>query len=139
MRGWRDFFPRALVYGADIDRDILFAEDRIKTFHCDQLDPSSIARLWAQPELRDGMDIIIEDGLHTFEANISFLEGSLGQLRPGGLYVVEDIQRWTFDKWRDIVPRVYTKRFPGYEFALVDVPNLHNPDTNNLLIAQRLA
>jgi hypothetical protein len=139
LRGWRDFFPHARVYGADIDRDILFEEERIKTFYCDQCDAASIARLWAEPELRDGMDILIEDGMHSFEANISFLEGSLAQLRPGGFYVVEDIHRKMIERWLDVIPGVYVKRFPNYEFALVDVPNLHNPDSNNLLIAQRRA
>lgn len=37
----RELFPHALVYGADIDRDILFEEDRIKTFYCNQLDSVS--------------------------------------------------------------------------------------------------
>src|SRR6266404_476232 len=45
LRGWRQLFPHALVYGADIDREILFQEDRIKTFFCDQLDQSSIREL----------------------------------------------------------------------------------------------
>jgi hypothetical protein len=139
LRGWRDFFPRALVYGADIDRDILFSEERIKTFYCDQLDPAAIARLWAEPELRGGMDILIEDGMHSFEANISFLEGSLEQLRPGGFYVVEDIHRKMMQRWLEVLESVYSKRFADYEFALVDVPNLHNPDSNILLIAQRRA
>jgi hypothetical protein len=139
LRGWRDFFPRARVYGADIDRDILFAEERIKTFYCDQLDPEAIARLWAEPELREGMDIIIEDGMHSYDANISFLEGSLEQLRPGGFYIVEDIHRKMIDRWLEVLERVYSRRFPNYEFALVDVPNRHNPDSNNLLIAHKRA
>ena len=100
LRGWRQLFPHALVYGADIDRRILFEEVRIKTFYCDQLDPSSIRELWSHPELRDGMDIIIEDGLHTFEANISFLEGSLDHLRPGGIYITEDVGgKRCFEGW----------------------------------------
>jgi hypothetical protein len=77
--------------------------------------------------------------MHSFEANISFLEGSLEQLRPGGFYVVEDIHRKMLQRWLDVLDRVYSKRFPDYEFALVDVPNLHNPDSNILMIAQRNA
>src|SRR5881296_3244622 len=32
LRGWRELFPRALVYGADVDRRILFHVVQIKTF-----------------------------------------------------------------------------------------------------------
>jgi hypothetical protein len=28
LRVWRDYFPSALIYGADIDSEILFSEDR---------------------------------------------------------------------------------------------------------------
>jgi hypothetical protein len=44
---------------------------------------SSIGELWSHPDLQAGMDIIIEDGLHTFEGNVSFLEESLDHLCPG--------------------------------------------------------
>lgn len=133
-RGWRQFFPNALVYGADIDRGILFEEDRIRTFYCDQLDRSSINDLWSRPELQEGVDIIIEDGLHTFEANISFLEGSLGQLRPGGIYVIEDIAWSCFDKWYDRLETIYAKHYPTFEFAFVVMAN---PGHNNLLVIRR--
>src|SRR5215469_9206798 len=117
LRGWRDLFPQALVYGADVDRRILFQEDRIKTFYCDQLDQTAIRELWAHPELENGVDIIIDDGLHTFDANIYFLEGSLDQLRPGGIYVVEDIGWDSFDRWYSRLDTVYSKRYPTHEFA----------------------
>jgi len=133
-RGWRQLFPHALVYGADIDRGILFQEDRIKTFYCDQLDRSSIRELWSHPELREGADIIIEDGLHTFEANVSFLEGSLDHLRPGGIYVTEDIGWDSIDKWYDRLETIYSKQYPKYEFAFVV---LSNRGHNNLLVVRR--
>jgi len=137
LRGWRELFPHALVFGADIDRDILFEEDRIKTFYCDQLDRVAIRDLWAQPALQGGMDILIEDGLHTFEGNISFLEGSLEQLRPGGVYVVEDILQPTLGQWRERLETVYSKQYPNHEFALVTLPNSFNDLDNNLLIIRR--
>ena len=34
------------IYGADIDKDILFTEDRIKTFYVDQLSADSIKKMW---------------------------------------------------------------------------------------------
>jgi hypothetical protein len=136
LRGWRQLFPHALVYGADIDRAILFQEDRIKTFYCDQLDRSSIRELWSHPDLQAGADIIIEDGLHTLEANVSFLEGSLDHLRPGGIYVAEDIAWNHVDEWYDRLETFYSKRYPTYEFALVALANRGH---NNLLVVRRAA
>jgi hypothetical protein len=46
LRVWRDYFPNATVYGADIDKDILFEEDRIKTYYINQLDPVDIKSFW---------------------------------------------------------------------------------------------
>jgi hypothetical protein len=137
LRGWRELFPNALVYGADIDRDILFQEDRISTFYCDQLDQAAIRQLWSQPDLHGGMDILIEDGLHTVEAGLSFLDGSLEQLRPGGVYVVEDIGRSMVDDWYDQLEAIYSKRYSNYEFALARLPNPTNSPDNNLLIIRR--
>lgn len=137
LRGWRELFPRALVYGADIDRSILFEEDRIKTFYCDQLDRLAIRDLWSQPDLQSGMDIIIDDGLHTFEGNTSFLDGSLEHLRPGGFYIIEDIRHTTIERWQNLLDTVYSKRFPNHDFALVELPSSSNKDDNNLLIIRK--
>jgi hypothetical protein len=137
LRGWRELFPHALVYGADIDRDILFQEDRIRTFYCDQLDQAAIRQLWSQPDLQGGMDIIIEDGLHSIEASFSFLDGSLEQLRPGGVYVVEDVSQNLVDEWYDRLELIYSKRYSNYEFAFALLPNSTNPFYNNLLIIRR--
>jgi SAM-dependent methyltransferase len=135
LRGWKRLFPHALVYGADIDRRILFEENRIRTFYCDQLDQSSIHELWSKPDLKCGADIIIEDGLHTFEANLSFLEGSLDHLRPGGIYITEDIGWDTCDKWFDRIEGLYSKRYPKHEFAFV---TLTSAGHDNLLVVRRI-
>lgn len=137
LRGWRELFPHSCVFGADIDRAILFQSDRIKTFYCDQLSQVAIRDLWSQPDLLSGMDIIIEDGLHTFEANVSFLEGSIEHLRPGGIYVVEDIQTEMVSRWRNQVETVYSKKHQTLVFALVVLPNPLNLVDNNLFIIRR--
>jgi SAM-dependent methyltransferase len=137
LRAWRELFPHAHVYGADIDRAVLFQEERIKTFYCDQLDQAVILQLWSQPDLQDPLDVIIDDGLHTFEGNTSFLEASLKHLSPGGLYVVEDIEQGTVPGWYDRIETIYSKRYPTYEFAFVVLPNPPNHCDNNLLVIRR--
>jgi hypothetical protein len=139
LRGWREYFPQALVYGADIDRGILFQESRIKTFHCDQLDPAAIRGLWTHPEMREGADIIIEDGLHTVEGNISFLEGSLDHLVPGGIYAVEDIDSDDIERWYGLLEGVYSKRYPDFDFAFAVLPTDSGLLDNNLLVIRRRA
>lgn len=42
LYGWRDFFPKANIYGADVDKRILFEADRIKTYYVDQLSTDTI-------------------------------------------------------------------------------------------------
>src|SRR5438046_9426834 len=49
LRGWRELFPRALVYGADVDGRILFHDDGINTYYCDQADRSSVRQLSVRP------------------------------------------------------------------------------------------
>jgi hypothetical protein len=137
LRGWRKLFPQALVYGADIDRHILFEEEHIKTFYCDQLDRVSIRDLWSQPPLQDGCDIIVDDGLHTFEANVSFLDASLEHLHRGGFFVIEDIVQETVRKWRECLETRYAKCFPNHEFLFLEIPSSTNNYDNNLLLVHR--
>jgi hypothetical protein len=90
LRVWRDYFPNAQIVGADIDRDILFKEERIETFFVDQTDPKSIEDLWRNSGL-DCCDFMIDDGLHTYSAGICLFENSIERLSPSGIYIIEDV------------------------------------------------
>lgn len=89
LRVWRDFFPNSVVYGVDIDRDILFSEDRIITDYMDQTSPESVKSFWNSHKIKP--NIIIDDGLHMFHAGKSLYENSIEHLADGGVYVIEDI------------------------------------------------
>ena len=91
LRVWKDFFPNAKVYGADVDHDTLFMEDRISTYYVDQFDKSSIEKMWITIN-ENNFDLIIDDGVHNFEANINFYENSFDKLSKGGFYIIEDIR-----------------------------------------------
>jgi hypothetical protein len=90
LRVWRDYFPNATIYGADIDKNVLFDETRIKTYYVDQLDPESITDMWRDVGVRD-FDFMIDDGLHTFEAGSTLFSNSISMLAQHGIYVIEDV------------------------------------------------
>jgi hypothetical protein len=93
LRVWRDYFPLAEVIGIDIDSDILFSENRIQTFQCDQTDPISIGNFLNACPTKE-FDIIIDDGLHTEEAAQIFFENTYTKLVTKGLYFIEDAVWW---------------------------------------------
>jgi hypothetical protein len=90
LRAWRDYFPNARIVGADIDRRVLFSEDRITTRQVDQRSKESIDGLWRHFD-DVSFDIMIDDGLHEVDANAIFMQNSVWKLRPHGFYVIEDI------------------------------------------------
>jgi hypothetical protein len=90
LRVWKDFFKNAEIFGADIDKKILFTEDRIKTFYVNQLDPNSIEKLWKSIN-ENNFDIIVDDGLHTYDAALTLFQKSFEFLKTGGYYIIEDI------------------------------------------------
>lgn len=133
LRGWAEFFPNASIFGADIDRAILFQTDRIRTYYCDQLSSQNIAYMWSQRELWEPFDIIIEDGLHEFDANVCFFVNSIHKLRPGGYYIIEDLVKNTLIQWKEKIQE-WKIVYPELTFTLLQIPSGKNKHDNNLLI-----
>lgn len=100
LRAWRDYFPQATIYGLDIDERILFTEDRIRTAAVDQTDRRKTQKFFDGSTLND-VDIIIDDGLHTFEAGVAFFEAAFPYLAVDGIYVIEDVQKKTLLRFRE--------------------------------------
>lgn len=100
LRAFRDFCPKASVHGADVDRRVLFTEERIRTHFIDQTDPNSFIALAA--ELDGGFDLVIDDGLHSPHANVRSLEFGLRLVRPGGWVVIEDIGPPALPVWKAV-------------------------------------
>jgi len=96
LRVWRDYFPNAKILGADIDKDILFSEERISTAYLDQTKSSEIEKFFNLSEFKY-FDIIIDDGLHTYHAAKTLFENSWDHLNAGGIYIIEDAGWWSGD------------------------------------------
>lgn len=89
LRMWRDYFPNAEIYGFDIDeRCKKHEDDRIRIMIGDQREEADLARL------PDDFDVIIDDGIHVQEFQISSFSYLIRhKMKERGIYVVEDCEK----------------------------------------------
>jgi hypothetical protein len=88
LRAFSSYLPSFTIHGADIDKRILFKEEMIETFWVDQLSYEALNDIFIDNK---NYDLIIDDGLHTSEANLMTLSITLQAVKIGGYIVVEDI------------------------------------------------
>lgn len=131
LRIWKDYFPNALIVGADIDKSILFQEERIKTYYVDQLSTDSIDELWQSIGGGD-FDIMIDDGLHTVEAAINLFACSIDFLKNNGTYIIEDV---TMHRLSGLMKYFHTKPFKTALFSAKRVN--YKVGDNMLLVIQK--
>jgi hypothetical protein len=90
LKMWRDYFPNAKIYGIDND------------FHCEDRQPEGTKVFIGKQEdteFLDGFikevggdfDIIVDDAGHDPQAQRVSFEYLFDHLKPGGIYVVEDL------------------------------------------------
>lgn len=138
LYGWSEFFHNSHIFGADIDTDILFNTDKISTYYCDQTNPEIIKKMWNEPNLQDNFDIIIEDGLHTFNANVCFFENSIHKLKPNGYFIIEDILNNEYNLFIHKI-KEWENQYKDCFFTLLKIPSLINNCDNNLLVVYKFA
>ena len=101
VKAFRDFFPEAKIFGADIDKEILFKDKRINTYHVDQTDLKSLKKLYKK--IGSNLDLIIDDGLHASYANINVIISSINFLKKNGFLIIEDIPFKTLSIWEVVI------------------------------------
>lgn len=87
LRMWRDYFARARIVGIDI-KDCPKDINGCEFYKCDQNNPDEINKVLEG----ENFDIIIDDGSHLFEHQVTSFKSLFPRLNPGGIYVIEDIQ-----------------------------------------------
>ena len=98
LRAFSSLLPKATIYGADIDREILFSKDNIKCFYIDQKDYRTYTSLLES--IGDSqLDLIIDDGLHTQSTNLNTLYFAIKNLSLGGYLIIEDIPEYAIELW----------------------------------------
>jgi len=89
MELWKKYFPRAFIYGIDIDiRDI---GDRYRIFKADQSDKQKMKKIVSW--IKHPIFFIIDDGSHIPEHQVQSFDLLFDELLlPGGTYIVEDLE-----------------------------------------------
>jgi predicted O-methyltransferase YrrM len=89
VRMWRDYFSAGRIVGVDNDPTATdHVEDRIKIYIGDQANPSFLERVAAA---EGPFDLVVDDGGHRATQQKVSLRSLWPHLKPGGIYVIEDI------------------------------------------------
>jgi hypothetical protein len=83
---WREYFSNATIYGVDIIDLQEINDEKIKLFKNDAYDINFVN------SLPNNFDLIIDDGPHTLDSMIKFLQYYQTKLNDNGILIVEDIQ-----------------------------------------------
>lgn len=96
LRSFKEFLPHASVSGADIDPKI--SVHGFTTFVVDQTNLDSFGIL--SESIGYDLDLIIDDGLHSPDANLNTLAFALRHLSQRGFIVIEDIPEAALPIWK---------------------------------------
>lgn len=88
LRAWELYFPAATIHGLDIEDKSWLDGGRIATHRGDQSSPACLERLDAE---HGPFDVVIDDGSHVQAHIIKSFNTLFPLLRPGGIYVIEDL------------------------------------------------
>lgn len=97
LKMWADYFPNAIIHGADYQNFSHIKLPRIQTHLCDQNNRDNLICL--MNKLGNNFDLIIDDGSHNvIHQQITF--GTLfPYLKPGGVYILEDLHTSVWGGW----------------------------------------
>jgi hypothetical protein len=112
-RMWREYFPKAMIYGIDIDpRCKQYQSDRIKIFVGSQSD-AEITNA-AVKDAGGQFDVILDDGSHVNELTIKSFNLLFPHVRAGGLYIIEDLGCSYLGK--DLGDHIVRGQWPGMKY-----------------------
>lgn len=109
---WQDFFPKAKIFGADIDVSRLINQNRIESIYCDQSNKKDLKRLISKtgPDI----DLVVDDGSHVPDHQVISCLTLMPLLKKGATYIIEDVADLS----------IVDKLKPLYD---VEVPQIRQP------------
>ena len=89
VRMFRAYFPNAMIYGAELEEERLFEEDRIKVVKCNQWLLDDLVRL-VEVTGKD-VDLVVDDGSHVPEDQVASCIALMSMLDKDVTYIIEDV------------------------------------------------
>lgn len=114
---WRDFFPNAEVFGADINYELIFEDERIKTYWCDQRNKGNLEKL--VEIIGTDIDIVIDDGSHKWSDQLFTCQTLMRTINKNAIYIIEDVR---------LPDRVLEGLSSYYDCLIPDFPRKYNDD-----------
>lgn len=116
VRMWRDFFPKAQIYGLDVREESRIEGERIKTFVGDSRDKKTWEKIF--DEIGTDIDLFVDDGSHwpSYQAITCRLVKPL--LEKKAIYIIEDVR----------FPNELRKRLPEFEIEEIATPKKFRDD-----------
>ena len=97
-RAFRDFSSKIKLIIGDVDKRILFEEERINSYYVDQLKTETLKDFFNVAKY----DIAIDDGLHLLRSNLNFLISALESKSSNSWIVIEDIDVIDTKFWQNV-------------------------------------
>jgi 23S rRNA U2552 (ribose-2'-O)-methylase RlmE/FtsJ len=127
LQMWKNYFGKdSLIVGMDIDSQCLnYVEDKVDIFIGNQADVNDLGELVSKYKK---FDIIIDDGSHKTDHQISTFEYLYDYVNDGGVYLVEDTHT---SYWSDWITSDIT--FVDYAKKMVDDLTMYHVNDGKLL------
>lgn len=125
LRMWRDFFPKAQIYGVDRHPSTIFEDERIKTFMLSTTNPDNLKKLII--EIGSDIDLVIDDGPHNERFQLQTARTLLPLFQKGCIYIIEDVKK----------PNLVKRQLSHYNCTVVASPrkvSYNKPRNDNLII-----
>lgn len=94
IKMWRNYFPKAKIYGFDYDKKLIniAKKHKLRATKYDHINANSISSINSTfKKTNTKFDIIIDDSTHYFEAQINIILNCKKFLKKNGIMIIEDI------------------------------------------------
>ena len=79
-------------------------------------------------------DVIVDDGLHQFHANVCFFENSIHKLKDDGIFIIEDVENKYVPQFIDIIQNKWKIMYPQRNFSIIPLPHQRNNVDKRLIL-----